>query len=238
MGKKPREDPYLVKQREEVTEKVLDDDEKLMKGRRYISDPSEAPEGANVQRGPQGGYWYDTGSVEGGGDGGGEAPSGGGDGGSPSLTYDDLSDPSVMEFPERNIETEMGSDAVDEFADRVYREGNEDIVEVYGDIMGMDIQEAAEDLANTFGMSDLVNPEDYSGGDGGGDGAPGGMDEDYWNVIESDEGREIASTIIEELGDVGVEYVEEALHQDGSYFDTQFDSVEEALEDAQLYAEF
>ena len=149
MGKKPREDPYLVKQREEVTEKVLDDDDKLTKGRRYISDPSEAPEGANVQQGPQGGYWYDTGSVEGGGD---------------DSTADDV--------------------------------------------------------------------------DGGGDGAPGGMDEDYWNVIESDEGREIASTIIDELGDVGVEYVEEALHQDGSYFDTQFDSVEEALEDAQLYAEF
>lgn len=30
------------------------------KGRRYISDPSEAPEGADVQQGEQGGYYYET----------------------------------------------------------------------------------------------------------------------------------------------------------------------------------
>lgn len=34
----------------------------LMKGRKYISSPSEAPEGADVQEGPRGGYYYDSGA--------------------------------------------------------------------------------------------------------------------------------------------------------------------------------
>ena len=32
----------------------------LHKGRRYISDPSKAPEGANVRQGKKGGYYYET----------------------------------------------------------------------------------------------------------------------------------------------------------------------------------
>lgn len=32
----------------------------LEKGRRYISDPSKAPEGANVKQGKKGGYYYET----------------------------------------------------------------------------------------------------------------------------------------------------------------------------------
>lgn len=32
----------------------------LSKGRRYIDNPSEAPEGVEVQEGPQGGLWYQT----------------------------------------------------------------------------------------------------------------------------------------------------------------------------------
>ncbi|MGP8322422.1 MAG: hypothetical protein ACT6FG_00270 [Methanosarcinaceae archaeon] len=32
----------------------------LIKGRRYISDPSKAPEGVNVQQGKKGGYYYET----------------------------------------------------------------------------------------------------------------------------------------------------------------------------------
>ena len=34
-------------------------------GRKYIKDPSQAPEGANVQKGKRGGYYYDTGAGKG-----------------------------------------------------------------------------------------------------------------------------------------------------------------------------
>jgi len=36
----------------------------LQKGKTYIDDPSKAPKGAKVQRGPKGGYYYETGSTE------------------------------------------------------------------------------------------------------------------------------------------------------------------------------
>lgn len=39
--------------------------EEIKKGRRYISDPSEAPENANVEQGPQGGYYYEVGGESG-----------------------------------------------------------------------------------------------------------------------------------------------------------------------------
>ena len=35
----------------------------LNKGRRYVSDPSEAPDDVNVQQGEQGGYYYETGGA-------------------------------------------------------------------------------------------------------------------------------------------------------------------------------
>lgn len=35
-----------------------------VKGRRYVSDPSEAPEGVEVQEGPQGGHYYETEGTE------------------------------------------------------------------------------------------------------------------------------------------------------------------------------
>lgn len=38
----------------------------LKEARRYIKSPNEAPQGANVQKGPHGGYYYDTDSVTGG----------------------------------------------------------------------------------------------------------------------------------------------------------------------------
>lgn len=34
----------------------------VIKDRRYVEDPSDAPEGVNVEQGPQGGYYYETGS--------------------------------------------------------------------------------------------------------------------------------------------------------------------------------
>lgn len=36
---------------------------RVAKARRYISDPSEAPEGVEVEEGPQGGYYYETGGT-------------------------------------------------------------------------------------------------------------------------------------------------------------------------------
>lgn len=55
-----RPEPMEELYREWVMEGKFPMPGKIEKGRRYVDDPSEAPEGVEVQEGPQGGYFYET----------------------------------------------------------------------------------------------------------------------------------------------------------------------------------
>lgn len=64
----------------------------VLKGRRYIDDPSDAPEDVEVEEGPQGGYYYETGDGDGGGDGGDDGSGGSGSDRPFDVEPSDLSD--------------------------------------------------------------------------------------------------------------------------------------------------
>jgi hypothetical protein len=48
-----------IEMKEELLNEVVGVAKKFAKERTYIRDPSEAPEGADVEVGPQGGYYYE-----------------------------------------------------------------------------------------------------------------------------------------------------------------------------------
>ena len=63
------EDEYTEEEQESISlvRTIMTDivESKIGKNRVYISDPSEAPEGINVQEGGRGGYYYETGDSDG-----------------------------------------------------------------------------------------------------------------------------------------------------------------------------
>lgn len=56
---------WLALSRDEEKSASKEVDKKSVKGRVYISDPSEAPDHADVREGPEGGYYYETGGEQG-----------------------------------------------------------------------------------------------------------------------------------------------------------------------------
>lgn len=62
----PKRVPVQVREAEDFSKSVLAKRlaNQVSKGRRYIDDPSEAPDGVEVQVGPQGGYFYETEEAE------------------------------------------------------------------------------------------------------------------------------------------------------------------------------
>lgn len=58
----PKHVPIQVREAEDFNKSVIAKKmaNSIAKGRRYVDDPSEAPEGVEVQEGPQGGYFYET----------------------------------------------------------------------------------------------------------------------------------------------------------------------------------
>lgn len=62
----PGEVPVQVKLADEMDKGHIADSlvQSVHKARRYVEDPSDAPDDANVKEGPQGGLWYETESTE------------------------------------------------------------------------------------------------------------------------------------------------------------------------------
>lgn len=222
------EDPYLTKQRDEIAKEVLPDDHIVSKERVYINDPSEAPEDAQVEEGPHGGYYYETGGGSGGGDDGGD---GGGGLEDTGLGYEELipdggDGPGNIEQVERNLINSGVDESEIETFEEVLRDGG-DLSEA---LTAVTDEETAREVLSQSGLDE--------GGDEGGEG--GGpldtLDEQYREALDSSEEQETAEAIINEFGEAGTEYVHEALHQDGDAM-ARFDSVRDALEDAQIYVD-
>lgn len=217
----------------------------IEKGRRYISDPSEAPEGVEIHEGEQGGIWYDTAEagedmgtgddpdsvgVEGG-DGGGDAG-----GGASEITGDDLDRMTIDALAENAAyeAQEWGHDP-DQTAERFYQrvEQGEDIAEAYASVTEGTSPESVREMLTEEESFDDIN-YDLGGGDEGG-GAVDQIDEPYRDNL-GDLGEDAVNQMAEVNEDAAVEYAEEALHQNGAYFD-EFDSVEDVMDDFEIFLE-
>lgn len=156
------ERPSLEKRLVETAGHDEEFEELFEKERRYISDPSEAPEGVEVQEGEQGGLYYET--TGGGSESGGE-PSGGE--GLDEVTIDDV-DPITIESLAENVAydaLEYGYDP-DAAAERFWQavDHGEDLAEAYAaNTEGTSPESMREIMAEEFDVPYNVSEEPEEG---------------------------------------------------------------------------
>jgi hypothetical protein len=257
MGNRNQGDPYLEMQREEIAKRQIDTD---VLGKEWVHDPTPQSPNRWVNT-DTGEYRYQEqkpGEGGGGDDGsdrtddehplgsGEEADAGGesGDGGD-NLGLEDADAEDVhtaMQWAVEQNSDDLHRDAtqaVENFANNIsdrdmgveeaVRQGIEDAIGTPEDPENVETtpEDLAEDVAEIY-------EEEFGDGGGGGDNL-GQLGENY--VPDSEFGQDAANQIIDEHGDAGVQYVEEALHQNGDYFQDLFDSLDEVMDDAATYVE-
>lgn len=205
------DDDYIDRIAQRGVEDLLEKMREISKGRRYISDPSEAPEDAEVHEGPQGGYYIET---EGSG-----AVSSPAEGGAPQA-QDAVAEAIVGQEMEDVMSQEMAVDLADALGEHLpdtLPEGETmtqvyDVMNAWANDRGVAEEipmEDFENLAAAIGEAWNANAPDDSGESGGVPDDEMQSAEDIFQTVSNETWSEIED-VVEATGASGQNLVDEA----------------------------